>query len=249
MSSPTATVTAQPTRKSKRRRDDMQCNPLDGLCWKTSEVEESLAIVFHHVRDDALEAIDWYKSSRRPKKLLAIYARTVAIGLFGAAAALPLVDPLITAVTIDSLWIALLIALAGGALALDRFLGGTSGWIRCMKTELQLRDELETFELEWEFARAALQGNVPTCDQTAAFLQRAKAFASHVNTVVQTETNAWVEEFQTSVKQIDDALRSRASDTRDRDDRRRGTPVFAVPIPQTPTPSQTNGVTQEVSVQ
>jgi hypothetical protein len=226
----------------------MECNPLDGLCWKTSEVEESLTIVFQHVRDDALEAIDWYKSARKPKKMLAIYARTTAMGLFGAAAALPLLDPLIPTVTIDSLWIALLIALAGGALALDRFLGGTSGWIRCMKTELQLRDELESFELEWECARAALQGNVPTLEQTAAFLQRAKGFAAPVNTVVQTETNAWVEEFQTSIKQIDDALRSRAADTREREERRRGTPVFAVPIPPTPSSGQTNGVTQEVSV-
>jgi hypothetical protein len=90
---------------------------------------------------------------------------------------------------------------------------------------------------------------VPTLEQTAAFLQRAKAFAAHVNTVVQTETNAWVEEFQTSIKQIDEALRSRTADRRDGDERRRGTPVFAVPINQNQTPNQTNGITQEVTVQ
>jgi hypothetical protein len=248
MTNPTATSGSQPTTKPKRRRDDLVCNPLEGLCWKPEEAEASLSIVFHHVRDDALDAIDWYKTSRRPKKTLAIYARTVAIGLFGAAAALPLIDPLISAITIDSLWIALLIALAGGALALDRFLGGTTGWIRCMKTELELRDELEAFELEWECARAALQGNVPSLEQTSAFLQRARAFAAHVNTVVQTETNAWVEEFQSSIKQIDDALRSRVADTRDREERRRGSPIFAVPVTQAQPTNPTNGITQEVRV-
>jgi hypothetical protein len=135
------------------------------------------------------------------------------------------------------LWIALAIAVAGGAMALDRFLGGTSGWIRCMKTELQLRDELEAFELEWEFGRAALLGNVPTLDQTIAMLQRAKSFAAHVNAVVQTETNAWVEEFQSSVKQIDEALRTRTTDSREREERRRGSPIFAVPTGPAPHPA------------
>lgn len=248
MTSPDATTAAQASGKSKRRRHDMECNPLDGLCWKPSETEESLAIVFQHVREDAREAIDWYKRARKPKKKLAVYSRITAIALFGAAASLPLIDPLIDTITIDSLWIALLIAVAGGGLALDRFLGGTSGWIRCMKTELQLRDELEAFELEWECARAALQGSIPTQEQTGAFLQRAKAFAAHVNTVVQTETNAWVEEFQSSIEQIDDALRTRVAATREREDRRRGTPLFAVPIPPATT-NQSNGITQEMSVQ
>ncbi|HEY0811103.1 MAG TPA: SLATT domain-containing protein [Longimicrobiales bacterium] len=249
MSTTTAARPPQTQPRSPRRRRDLECSPLEGLSWKPSEVEASLSAVFQHVRDDALEAIEWYQRARKPKRLLAVSTRTLAIASFGAAAALPLIAPLASA-TIDRLWMALVIAIAGGALAVDRFLDGTSGWIRCMKTEQQLRDELEAFELEWEFGRAALQGQSPNLEQTIAMLQRAKAFAAHVNTVVQTETNAWVEEFQSSIKQLDEALRSRTADTREREERRRGSPIFAVPVTSAPgaPANKSNELIQEVNV-
>src|SRR5688572_15858949 len=94
MTNPATAHEAPTPKRAKGRRTDLECNPLDGLCWKPGEAEASLAIVFNHVRDDAADAINWYRRARKPKRLLAISTRTLAITLFGAAAALPLIAPL-----------------------------------------------------------------------------------------------------------------------------------------------------------
>jgi hypothetical protein len=73
---------------------------------------------------------------------------------------------------------------------------------------------MESFELEWEAQRATWQGNDPTIEQVSDMLARAKAFAALVNGIVQEETNAWVEEFQTSIRQVDETLKARAEESK-----------------------------------
>ncbi len=198
-------------------RRDLACYPLCGLSWKPEDCEESLNQVFEHVRRDALEAISWYVRARRPKRHVATSARFLAVALLGVAALLPLLEGILIT-QVQPIWISLAIATAAGAIGLDRALGSSSGWIRCIKTELQLRDALEHFELEWETTRANLRGTCPSPEQTTQMLKTAKDFAAQINIIVQEETNAWVEEFQSTINQIDEKLRSRA-EARARNDR------------------------------
>jgi hypothetical protein len=128
------------------------------------------------------------------------------------AALLPMLEGIIV-VEVEPIWISLAIAAAAGAIGLDRALGSTSGWIRFIKTELQLRDALEKFELDWECARAEWRGTCPDAERTTMMLQTAKKFAEQINVIVQEETNAWVEEFQSTINQIEDKLRSRREAT------------------------------------
>ena len=195
-----------------RRRRDLTCYPLDGLSWTEQDCEASLTKVFTHIRRDAIEAIEWYSMARRPKRRLATTARFVAVILIGVAALLPMLEGILVA-DINAIWISLAIAAAAGAIGLDRALGSSTGWIRCIKTELQLRDTLEKFELEWECARAHRRGRCPTSDETIEMLRSAKQFAEHINIIVQEETNAWVDEFQSTINQIDEKLRSRREES------------------------------------
>lgn len=192
----------------KGRRRDLTCYPLVGLTWSADKCEESLNKVFEHVRRDAIEAVQWYSMARKPKRRLATSARLLAVLLLGVAALLPMVEGILLA-EVQPIWISLAIAAAAGAIGLDRALGSTSGWIRCIKTELQLRDALEKFELDWECARADWRGACPEAEQTTAMLQTAKQFAEHINIIVQEETNAWVDEFQSTINQIEEKLRTR----------------------------------------
>jgi SMODS and SLOG-associating 2TM effector domain 2 len=52
----------------------------------------------------------------------------------------------------------LLIGLAGGCVALDRFFGYWSGWIRYITTALALEKSLDEFRLEWARNPAKLRG-------------------------------------------------------------------------------------------
>ena len=193
-------------RASNRR--DLTCYPLEGLSWSEQECEASLNKVFAHVRNDATEMIQWYSRARRPKRQLATTVRLLAVLLIGVAALLPMLEGVLV-IDVNPIWISLAIAAAAGAIGLDRALGSSNGWIRCIKTELQLRDALEKFELEWECTRAQQRGRCPTADETINMLLSAKQFAEHINIIVQEETNAWVDEFQTTINQIDEKLRSR----------------------------------------
>jgi hypothetical protein len=192
-----------------RKDGDLKTPPLEDLSWKPPDWEPSLNAVFAHVRDDALGAIHWYVKARVPKRRVAVTARLFAITLLGSAAILPLLDGILFT-DLPPVWISIIVALGAGAIAFDRWQGSSSGWIRYIKTELRIRDVLEAFELDWQIQRAAWQGNGPSAQQVEGMLLRAKGFAEQINAIVQEETNAWVEEFQSSIKQIDEALKARA---------------------------------------
>ena len=42
---------------------------------------------------------------------------------------------------------------------------------------------------------------------------RCKTFANQINTIVKEETNVWVQEFQNSIKSLDDSLKTKAAET------------------------------------
>jgi hypothetical protein len=210
-------------RQAQRRRADLTVPGLKSLSWKGEDCAASLDAVFDHIHQDATSAIRWYTNARRPKRHLSFGSRLIVVVAFGVAAILPLLAQLGAAPgaptwirtlgawsLFEPVWISIVLAIAAGAVAFDRALGGSTGWIRYIKTELQLRDALESFELEWECQRAAMQGERPCPQQTEAMLQRARTFAAEVNAIVQDETNAWVDEFQSSLRQIDEAVRARS---------------------------------------
>ena len=197
-------------------RGDIRAPGIESLSWAPEECEASIDATFRHVQQDALEAIRWYAKARRPKRRLAVSARLLAVLLLGGAGILPLIDVAIPGVTIPGIWVTLLAAGAAGVLAFDRFHGGSTGWIRYIQSELKIRDALETFELDWEAERATWGGGPPTADQVQSMLRRAKRFAMAINRIVQEETAAWVDEFQRSISQIDEALRTRAAQAEQR---------------------------------
>lgn len=208
---PTATASTSGFQKKRRRlrRGDIGTSTLDSLSWCQEDCETSLSDIYHHVQADALEALRWYRSARKPKRRIAVAARFLAVLLLGAAGVLPLLDVALAGLTIPPIWISILVAAGGGMLAFDRFHGASSGWIRYIKSEQQLKAAMELFELDWEAERAKWSGEPPTPEQVHAMLQRAREFALKVNKIVEDETAAWVEEFQRSIKGIDEALQAR----------------------------------------
>ena len=110
-------------------------------------------------------------------------------------------------------WTAILLGIVGALLLLDRFFGFSSGWMRYISTELQLRQIAQEFQMDWEAEKAAWQGNAPSKDQILQMMARCKAFVPQVNNIVREETRIWIQEFESAIRQIDESAKAKTAIT------------------------------------
>ncbi len=180
--------------------------------WSSEHAEESLKEVYKFSTNLANDTVNWYIAAKKKKKNGARLIRVSSIILASFAAILPTLSELLVnkngTIIIRPGWTTIALAVAGSLLLLDRFFGYSSAWIRYIVAELQVKQINEEFQMDWENERAGWQGNPPTREQIIQMLARCKTFVSKVNTIVIDETNAWVQEFQNSIKYIDDSLKT-----------------------------------------
>lgn len=108
----------------------------------------------------------------------------------------------------DPVWSAVLLALAGTLLALDRFHGSTSGWVRYVLTAQQLTEALDDFELAFQSRRLDWAGGKPTLEQARAALEQTQKFLRQANGIVHDETGVWAAEFAEALKQLETQTRA-----------------------------------------
>ncbi|HYH82337.1 MAG TPA: SLATT domain-containing protein [Longimicrobium sp.] len=212
--------------KSSEPQSYLEPGALGDLSWAAADVETSLAAVYSHVMKDADEALGWYQRNRVPKKRGGLSIRVMAVLLIAAAGLLPLViqlaDPLLRdgqgneLVRINPLWSSFFVGLAAALVAYDRYFGLSSGWIRYVSTALSIRTAMEAFEMEWACQRATLAGAAPNAAQLEQMLAKCKEFANRLNSIVGDETNTWVQEFQASLKEVDNAVRAAQDEAKQR---------------------------------
>jgi hypothetical protein len=197
--------------------DDLRSGTLADLDWSPEKRAESLDCAFRHAMSLAEDAINWYLRGKQCKKLGAGSVRVLTIVLGTIAALLPTIGELVHSynekLNIGAGWTIVLLGIAGCLLLLDRFYGFTSGWMRYIVAELQIRQIKEEFQLDWQTERAGWSTEPPTKEQVVQMLARCKAFTSQVNTIVREETNVWVQEFQTTIKYLDDFIKAKTSVT------------------------------------
>ena len=96
----------------------------------------------------------------------------------------------------------LCLGLAGLSLALDRFLSGSTSWMRYVGTATSIQTAIEQFRLDWDKLRASLAGQTPAGQDLAALINRITEFSVTVRALVEGETKAWVAEFQTNLAEL-----------------------------------------------
>ena len=176
---------------------------LGTLPWDENSREASLEAVFRYAVGEAEEGIRWYQPRIRNKRLWAQGLRLGAIGCGTAAGLLPMVAQLPSMQdTVAPVWATIFLALGAAILMLDRFFGFSSGWMRFIHTEMQLKDLLESFLLDWEVARSQWAGP-PSEKQVAEMMQKVQGFLTAVHGEVRRETTQWVQEFQNALGEVD----------------------------------------------
>ena len=202
------------TRLRVAQMSDLTYPPRLKLDWTPEKSAGSLQQVFDHVMDMAEQTLAWYIKAKNFKRFFARSFRVFSVLLGTLAALLPTLGELFGRdgkSVIGAGWTAVLLGIVGALLVLDRFFGFSSGWMRYMSTDLQLRQLIQEFQLEWELEKAGWQGNVPDKEVVLTMLGRCKSFAIQVNQIVRDETNNWTKEFETAIHQIDESVKSKTS--------------------------------------
>jgi hypothetical protein len=154
------------------------------------------------VEGRAVETIDWYLNEKKSKSNWSRGLRVAAILLGAAGALIPLLN-LANNQVLDIRWGYVALGLAAAAVALDRFFGFSSGWMRYLITSFRLQRLLADFQLEWAARTARLEGSTPEAEQVTELLTLLRKVLSAILEEVERETISWAEEFQSNVGGID----------------------------------------------
>jgi hypothetical protein len=181
---------------------------LNELDWSDERRSEPLLVVFNHSVGLASEAEAWYRRERPPKSRWGRALRVGAIVLAGVAAVLPILTQISTndgEPTIAPGWAAVALAAAATLVALDRYFGFSSGWMRFMTAELKLTHLRHDFEYAWQAARAT--AHTPASEgEVAAMLALARGLVLAVDDAIADETLAWTTEFRSALQRAEQSL-------------------------------------------
>jgi hypothetical protein len=184
--------------------------PLD-LKWSPAEKFNSLQRLFEFADTHCTQAIRWYNASKRSKQKFGYGLRFLAIIAVAIAGIIPVMSEIICRQyekqCISPAWATVSIALGALFIALDRFAGYTSGWVRYVRSAQKLTELQGQFRLEWcvymhsevdgSFAQSGDGGGTREEPRRRDYgILLCKEYIDSVNSVVSYETDAWAQEFQ-----------------------------------------------------
>jgi conflict system pore-forming effector with SLATT domain len=184
------------------------------LSWERGNVVRSLETLFEYITKEAESAINWYLRQKRSKQNRARLLRFCSIIAGTIAGLIPILGQIFAKngqPIIQPAWASVALGITAALVLLDRFFGYSSAWMRYIATELNIRQLTQELQLDWEADKATWLGSEPTPDQLRSTLARFKAFVTQVNTIVRQETDAWIQEFQSTLKQIDEAAKAKVA--------------------------------------
>ncbi|MGQ4375121.1 SLATT domain-containing protein [Streptomyces sp. SAS_267] len=179
------------------RPGDLTGRPFPLGDW--GEPAERLHELYRWVEQGALDTAAWYLSDRVWKRWTARVLRSGATLGAVAGAALPLLD-LTGPVRGAAPWGYLALLLAVSCVAVDRFFGVTSGWIRDVATAQAVQRRLQALQFDWasESVREVLGPADGTASEAAdRCIGVLRRFSEDITELVRTETADWMVEFRT----------------------------------------------------
>ncbi|MGW7256034.1 SLATT domain-containing protein [Streptomyces sp. NPDC054834] len=179
------------------RPGDLTGRPFPLGDW--GEPAERLDELYRWVERRALDTAAWYLADRVWKRRSARALRGGAAAGAVCGAALPLLD--LTGVAGGAAaWGYLAFVLAVACVAVDRFFGITSGWIRDVATAQAVQRRLQVLQFDWasESVREVLGPTEGTAGEAAErCLGVLRRFSEDVTELVRVETADWMVEFRT----------------------------------------------------
>jgi hypothetical protein len=191
------------TRKSS---SDLNPAAFPKLDWSPGEIAKSLDAAFAYATGVAEKAVGWYYVKRTSKRVGGWLLRGGALLCTVFAGLVPVLGKLTETggkPGIDSAWATIAIGVAAGMIALERFGGFTTAWVRFITAGEEITENLEGFRVEWYMDKLNWRQPDPTIEQAKAALEKVKDFLLKVDGVVRQETKSWSDEFLSAVRQLD----------------------------------------------
>jgi hypothetical protein len=165
------------------------------------------------------DAIHWYYEKKKSKAILGYWLRLGAIVAVAAAGLIPIIGILCSKDRVPCLspaWATVSLAIAALLISLDRFGGYTSGWVRYVRTAQIMTSLQGDFLHDWQVHRHDRQAQ--TSEETNIKITQdgismCKKFLQSVNTLVQSETSVWAQEFQQALMEVDRGSKSRSDES------------------------------------
>jgi hypothetical protein len=184
------------TRSSPRRRNvDLAVPrwPVNGQNGRDNQLD--LAELYDWAERCGRDALDWYLSEKERKARWSKVLRASSIVLATLGGVVPVVA-LATGQAAFGNWGFIILALAAGCLAYDRYFGYSSAWQRYMKTATTLRVHLSEFQMAWLKEMVVLRGRPdPPTEDTVRLVELIRQFIGTVNDIIRSETETWLTEF------------------------------------------------------
>lgn len=191
---------------------DIRSVALPVLNWEPGNRNNSLQVLASHAIERADEATEWYLRAKKGKRIAARLLRFGAIVLTAAAGILPIIQQIFAhppeTPAMSPAWASVLVAIAVLLIAIDKFFGFSTAWLRYVTADLQIKQARETFEMDWQIALSSHDGQPPTEEQVRAALGLIKTFVDQINALVVAETAKWVAEFQEALRQAEEVSRA-----------------------------------------
>ena len=190
--------------------DNIVVPPFPRPSWETDRATGSLVALYDWATAHTLTAVGWYLAKKSGKARASRWLRLAAILLVTAGGGFPV---LVTTFGRDDSMLGvgyILLAAAAGCVAVDRFFGISTAWMRYLTTELALQRELQRFHLEWATLSATCGPRLDQ-DEIAAHLALLTKFVDRVSAEMAAETKAWVDEFRGSLTELSNHATARPS--------------------------------------
>lgn len=190
--------------------DNIVVPPFPRPTWEADKVAGSLVALYEWATVHTLAAVHWYLGKKRSKARASRWLRLAAILLVTAGGGFPV---LVTTFGSDDSLLGvgyILLAAAAGCLAIDRFFGISTAWMRYLTTELTLQRELQRFQVEWAKLSARC-GPTLSIAEITEHLNLLGAYVDRVSDEMAAETKAWVEEFRGSLTELSNHATSRST--------------------------------------
>ena len=182
------------------------------LSWKPAELIDSVKKLADVVEANVTEASDWYMAKRKAPSIGARWSRMLAIIFVTLGGLAPLIASTfgdfprkVTGTGAGYLFL----ALAAACIALDRYAGFSSSWMRRVTTAQSIKRLVIEFRVQWPplLAEVEAKPSVTAADVKPLFDRVAK-LADDAEELIKEETRLWKVEFESAFSQLEKATQA-----------------------------------------
>jgi hypothetical protein len=157
---------------------DLSASQLPAITWDKRLA--SISELRNWAEQVANDSISWYLREKRCKARWSRSLRTLGVILLSLGGAVPLAALTSGKAALGN-WGLVLIGLATGCLAYDRFFGHSSAWLRYMSTATELRSQLLDSQVEWAKWMIGLASDDPSLEEESHMLNIIQSFIQAIN--------------------------------------------------------------------